>query len=81
MWHADTWSPELIDKELGYAEALGFNAMRVYLAYLPWKEDAQGYYNRIDQFLTREAKLLQKKSIRKRQEKMKYCSMWNSIIS
>jgi len=51
MWQADTWSPELIDKELGFAEGLGFNTMRVFLAYIPWKEDAQGYYKRIDQFL------------------------------
>ena len=42
MWQADTFSPELIDKELGYAESLGFNTMRVFLAYLPWLEDANG---------------------------------------
>ena len=51
MWQPATFSPELIDKELGYAESLGFTTMRIFLAYLPWQEDAEGYYQRVDQFL------------------------------
>src|SRR5688572_17280631 len=31
MWQAETWSPDLIDKELGWAADLGMNTMRVYL--------------------------------------------------
>ncbi|SNZ01793.1 cellulase family glycosylhydrolase [Flagellimonas pacifica] len=51
MWQEDTFSPELIDKELGWAEDLGFNTLRVFLHYLPWKEDKAGFYERVDQFL------------------------------
>lgn len=31
MWYKDTFSPDLIDKELGWAEGLGFNSLRVFL--------------------------------------------------
>ena len=31
MWQADTFDPETIDRELGWAEDLGFNIMRVFL--------------------------------------------------
>jgi len=51
MWQADTFSPELIEKELAYSDQLGFNTMRIFLAYLPWKENPQAYYSRIDKFL------------------------------
>ena len=30
MWQADTFDPKTIEKELGWAEELGFNSMRVY---------------------------------------------------
>ncbi len=51
MWQGNTFSPKLIDKELGWAEDLGFNTLRVFLHYLPWKEDKAGFYRRVDQFL------------------------------
>nr|WP_262910772.1 glycoside hydrolase family 5 protein [Wocania arenilitoris] len=51
MWQEETFSPELIDKELAWAEDLGFNSLRVFLHYLPWKEDKEGFYQRVDQFL------------------------------
>ena len=31
MWQAATFEPITIDRELGYAEAIGFNLMRVFL--------------------------------------------------
>ncbi len=31
MWQAATYDPATIDKELGWAEWLGFNTLRVYL--------------------------------------------------
>ena len=31
MWQEETFDPETIDRELGYAEGIGFNTMRVYL--------------------------------------------------
>lgn len=52
FWQADTFSPEVIDEELGWAQSLGYNAVRVFLHNLLWEEDAEGFYDRIDQFLT-----------------------------
>jgi hypothetical protein len=52
MWQADTFDPNQIDKELGWAEAMGMNTMRVFLHDLLWQQDAAGFRKRIDQFLT-----------------------------
>ncbi len=51
MWQADTFDPKQIDKELGWAESLGMNTMRVFLHDLLWQQDAKGFQKRIDQFL------------------------------
>lgn len=56
MWQADTFDPVTIDKELGWAENLGFNTLRVYLHSLAWQQDATGFKKRMDQFLTIAAK-------------------------
>ncbi|GAC1434335.1 MAG: cellulase family glycosylhydrolase [Terriglobales bacterium] len=52
MWQAETFNPQRIDQELGWAESLGMNTMRVFLHDLPWQQDAVGYGQRIDQFLS-----------------------------
>lgn len=52
MWQASTFDPTEIDKELGWAEALGMNTMRVFLHDLLWAQDAAGFKQRIDAFLT-----------------------------
>ncbi len=52
MWQADTFDPKTIDKELGWAEGLGFNLMRVFLHSQAWKQDKPGFKKRVDQFLT-----------------------------
>lgn len=52
MWQEDTFDPETIEKELALAEDLGFNMMRVYLNSLVWKQDANGFKKRIDQYLS-----------------------------
>jgi hypothetical protein len=52
MWQADTFDPQRIDLELGWAEAIGLNAMRVFLHDLPWQQDAAGFQKRIDIFLS-----------------------------
>lgn len=52
MWQADTFDPKRIDLELGWAEGLGMNTMRVTLHDLLWRQDAEGFKKRIDQFLT-----------------------------
>src|SRR5216110_2513237 len=52
MWQADTFDPKTIDRELGWAESLGFNTMRVFLHNLLWAQDPKGFLSRMDQFLT-----------------------------
>jgi len=52
MWQEATFDPAEIDKELGWAEAIGMNTMRVFLQDLLWQQDAAGFRRRIDQFLT-----------------------------
>lgn len=51
MWQADSFDPAQIDKELAWAESLGFNSMRVFLHHLLWEQDPQGLLKRMDQFL------------------------------
>src|SRR5262245_60741725 len=51
MWQADTFDLAAIDKELGWAEDLGMNSMRVFLHHLLWEQDSEGFLKRIDQFL------------------------------
>ena len=51
MWQADTFNPQEIDTELGWAESIGMNTMRVFLHDLLWQQDAEGFKKRLDQFL------------------------------
>jgi hypothetical protein len=52
MWQADTFDAKKIDQELGWAESIGMNVMRVYLHDLLHKDDAEGFYKRMDEYLT-----------------------------
>jgi len=51
MWQADTFDPETIDRELGWAASIGMNTMRVFLHDMLWEQDSEGLLNRVDQFL------------------------------
>ena len=51
MWQAATFDEATIDRELGYAEGLGFNSMRVFLHDLCWLQDKEGYTRRINRYL------------------------------
>jgi len=51
MWHKDTYNRDEIDKELAWAEELGFNTMRVFLSSLVWENDPDGFKQRLDDFL------------------------------
>lgn len=51
MWQAATWSPEIIDRELGWAADLGMNIVRVFLHNLVYEQDKEGYLNRLLHFL------------------------------
>jgi hypothetical protein len=52
MWQPATFNPAEIDQELGWAEAMGMNTLRVFLHDLLWQEDSTGFRERIAQFLT-----------------------------
>jgi len=52
MWQAETFDPQRIDLELGWAERIGMNTMRVFLHDLAYQQDRQGFNRRLDQFLT-----------------------------
>ncbi|MGI8599551.1 MAG: glycoside hydrolase family 2 TIM barrel-domain containing protein [Chitinophagaceae bacterium] len=52
MWQAETFDPQTIDRELGWAEDIGFNTMRVYLHSLAWKQNPQGFKQRVNQYLS-----------------------------
>jgi hypothetical protein len=51
MWQADSFDLPTIDRELGWAESLGMNTMRVFLHNLLWQQDSAGFLKRMDQFL------------------------------
>jgi hypothetical protein len=52
MWQAATFDPKTIDRELGYAQSIGFNAMRVFLHHVAWQEDQEGFKNRMKKYLS-----------------------------
>jgi Cellulase (glycosyl hydrolase family 5) len=56
MWQAETFDPQRIDVELGWAESLGMNTMRVFLHDLLWQQDSAGFEKRLNTFLTIAAK-------------------------
>jgi hypothetical protein len=56
MFQAETFNPALIDKELGMAEGIGMNTMRVFLQDQLWQQDAKGFTKRLDTFLSIAAK-------------------------
>jgi hypothetical protein len=51
MWQKDTFDPSRIDLELGWAEAIGMNTVRVFLHDLLWSQDTGGFLKRISAFL------------------------------
>jgi hypothetical protein len=56
MFQAATWNPALNDKELGMAQGIGMNTMRVFLQDQLWQQDPVGFKQRLDAFLTIAAK-------------------------
>lgn len=56
MWQAETFDPVTIDRELGWAKEIGMNTVRVYLHDICWRDDRDGFFGRIDQFLDIAAK-------------------------
>jgi hypothetical protein len=51
MFQRDSYDPKTIDKELGWAQDLGFNTMRVYLHHILWTSDKEGFKTRLNDYL------------------------------
>jgi len=51
LWQAETFDPETIDRELGWGAGLGYNSARVFIQYIVWKADPDGFAKRFEQFL------------------------------
>jgi Cellulase (glycosyl hydrolase family 5) len=51
MFQAATFDPAINDKELGMAESIGMNTVRVFLQDQLWQQDSQGFKQRLDTFL------------------------------
>ena len=51
FWQEATFDPETIDRELGWAEEIGFNSLRVYLHYLVWARNPTALKERMEYFL------------------------------
>ena len=52
MWQKETFDAATIDRELGYAENIGMNLMRVFLHHLAWEIDPVGFKDRINKYLS-----------------------------
>lgn len=52
MWQQETFDPVTIDRELGWAEGIGFNTVRIFLHNLVWEENPGAFKGRLDRFLT-----------------------------
>jgi hypothetical protein len=51
MWQKESFDAATLDRELGWAQELGFNTMRVFLNSLVWKSDKEGFKKRMDEYL------------------------------
>jgi len=51
MWQAESFDTATINRELGWAEKIGMNSMRVYLHHLAWEVDPEGFKNRVSTYL------------------------------
>lgn len=51
MFQAESFDTATIDKELGWAQNIGMNTMRVYLHDLLYQQDSVGFIKRLDTFL------------------------------
>ena len=52
MWQTESFDTATINRELGWAESIGLNSMRVYLHHLAWELDPDGFKKRMDQYLS-----------------------------
>ncbi|HBL76915.1 MAG: 1,4-beta-xylanase [Bacteroidetes bacterium GWF2_42_66] len=50
-WQAESFDTVTIDRELGWAQNIGMNCMRVYLHHVAWEVDKDGFKNRMAKYL------------------------------
>ncbi|MCE1199582.1 MAG: hypothetical protein LWW85_11485 [Marinilabiliales bacterium] len=50
-WQAESFDTTTINRELGWAQSIGLNAMRVFLHHVAWETDKEGFKKRMDQYL------------------------------
>lgn len=50
-WQAETFDTLTIDRELGWAQEIGMNCMRVYLHHVAWEVDKDGFKKRMNKYL------------------------------
>jgi hypothetical protein len=50
-WQAESFDTASINRELGWAAAIGMNVMRVYLHHLAWQVDQEGFKSRMNTYL------------------------------
>lgn len=51
-WQAESFDAVTIDKELGWAQGIGMNVMRVFLHHLAWEIDPNGFKKRMNEYLS-----------------------------
>jgi hypothetical protein len=51
MWQSETFDTRTINRELGWAQDLGFTSVRVFLHHIAWQHDPEGFLRRMEQFL------------------------------
>lgn len=51
MWQAESFDTATLHRELGWAQDIGMNSMRVYLHHAVWEADSAGFFDRIDTYL------------------------------
>jgi hypothetical protein len=52
MWQADGFRPDTIERELGWARGMGLHSVRVFLNYVVWQADRDGFLGRLEQFVS-----------------------------
>jgi endo-1,4-beta-mannosidase len=55
-WQRETFDTETIDRELSWAQNVGYNTARAFIQYIVWKDDAEGFKKRFEKFLSLAAK-------------------------
>jgi hypothetical protein len=51
MWQKETFDPANIQRELKMGAETGYNSCRVFLPFIVWENDAEGFLERFDEFL------------------------------